>query len=334
MYRHQSKKQFQRRIDKAIRRADIFAIMKRLNLPFRIRGRELWYQCRVYNHKVKSWKSTKILSNPIHRYHGFWKCFSCGESGTIISLVQISEDINFMEALAIVERYQLDIDESKLVKPLYKQVIDLPKFYISPNKKSEWDKEFLDFLLRRGITWEQIIKHRIGYVDAGYYNNRIIAPVMLNHEMQTFIARSIIPGIDPTKKVTSAPNGQPGLFGSEFARPERGPAIICEGFTDQLHIERVGYPNAMSIQTSQLHESQFEFIKRFPYTIAIPDGDQAGRKFIDKLAPWIDDHNFLVSFPPEGEDPDSVSDEMVEDIIGNAKPWKPSPEDFGIEIED
>ena len=328
-----SKKQFNRRIDKAVRRADIFAIMKRLGLPFRVRGRELWFKCRVQSHKNPSWKSTKIVSNEYSKWHGVWSCFSCNGAGNIVSLAQISEDIPFMEALALVERHQLE-GEDPGVKRVYKSEVDLPKYYISPEKKSEWDSKFLAFLTGRGISWEQIVGHRIGYVDAGFYDNRIVVPVMLGRKLCMFVARSIKPNVAPEEKVTSADGGVPGLFGSEFAHPSKGPAIICEGWADALHIERVGYPNAMSIQTSIIHPSQYKFIEKFEYTIVVPDGDAAGRKFVDTLAPYIDEYDFYIATMPEGEDPDSVSDSVLEDAIGNAKEWEPSKDDFEIEVED
>jgi len=245
----------------------------------------------------------------------------------------MSEDIPFMEALTLVERYQLEGEDPNVVKPFYKSPV-MPKFYLSPEKKSEWDERFLNYLLGRGILWEQIVGHRIGYVDAGYYNDRIVVPVMLGTQFRTFVARSINPNIPPEKKVTSAKDGDPGLFGSEFAHPTKGPAIVSEGWTDALHVERIGYANSMSIQTSELHSDQFAFLKRFEYTIVLPDGDAAGRKLVDKLAPWIDDHDFLIVEIPEGNDPDDMSDEGLEEAIGNAKEWEPSKEDFEIEVED
>lgn len=329
-----SKKQFNRRIEKAIRRADVYAIMKRLQIPFKKRGQELWYKCRVFTHRENpSWTSTKIVSNEFSKYHALWNCFSCGTSGNIIQLVEMSENISFMEALKLVERFQLEGDDP-VVKPFYKSAVNLPKYYTCPEKKSEWESKFLEFLLNRGILWEQIIGHRIGYVDAGHLDNRVIVPVLLNGELKTFVARSIKKNIPPEKKVTSAKGGEPGLFGSEFAHPSKGPAFISEGWCDALHIERLGYPNSMSIQTSELHPTQYEYLKKFPFTVVIPDGDPAGRKFVDKLAPWIDEHEFLIATLPEGEDPDSVSDEMLEEAIGNAKEWKPTEEEMGIEIED
>jgi len=329
-----SKKQFNRRVEKAVARADVYAILKHLHLPFRKRGINLWYRCRVYTHKNPTMTSTKIVSHPYSQYHGIWKCWSCGESGNIIQLVEMSKDIPFMEALALVESFQLDIDPD-VVKPFYKSDVKLPIYYQSPEKKNDWDSRFLDYLMGRGILWEQIIGHRIGYVDAGKYDNRIIVPVMLGvKELRTFIARSILPDIDPDKRVTSAQGGKPGLFGSEFAHPTKGPAIICEGWADALHIERIGYANAMSIQTAEVHPVQFEFINKFEYAIVVPDGDDGGRSLVDKLAPWIEDFEFIVATLPEGKDPDDVSSKELEDAIGNATEWEPSPEKFEIEVSD
>lgn len=129
------------------------------------------------------------------------------------------------------------------------------------------------------------------------------------------------------------PNGLVGLFGSELSDPRLGPAIICEGWADALHVERLGYPNCMAIQTSNLHENQWEFIKQFEYTIVMPDGDNGGNFFIDTIAPYIDEHEFLIARVPWGKDPADSTDEEIVEAIEEATKWAPSKQDVKLEFK-
>lgn len=268
--------------------------------------------------------SCHISSNTISDKYGIWNCFGCHSSGNIIQLVQFSWNISFIEALVLVEAHQRDYSNDDVLR-LDKIDIKLPMFY--ENKK--WKTKYLSYLLNRGITKKQIKLHHIGYVDAGKYINRIIVPVYLNNKLTTYVARTILP--DEEYRLTSAPGGSPGLFGSELANPKYGPAIIFEGWADALAVERVGYYNCMALQTNIIHEIQFDFLKKFDYIITFPDGDMGGNIFIDSCAQYIDKKLFYVVDTPKGKDPDEVN--KVEDLIGSASEWKPVKECYEVEID-
>lgn len=335
-YSLKDKELFNLRISTANSRANIKKIFRLLNIRYKERFNGLWFKCIMRNHRKDKTPSAKITIDPLSPHYGIWHCFGCKCSGNIIQLVEEWKDISFMEALTIVENNAIeyrDYDGNILtdsVKPVL-QKPKLPQYYESPTDPKEWEKEYLQYLLSRRAHWNLIRRYHIGYVDAGYLYKRVILPVMLGMEYRTYIARSIRNDIPTEDKVTTAPNGKPGLFGSQFAKFTEHPAIIVEGWADKFHVDEIGYPNCMSLQTDRLHIDQFNFLKQFPYTIVIPDGDDGGKILIDSLSPYIQDYEFKIGEIPEGEDPDSTSTEILQDALIFAEPWKPAMYSFSVE---
>jgi DNA primase len=209
--------------------------------------------------------------------------------------------------------------------PITRKLPDEFEFY---NKASKWNPPYLEYLFSRGITWEQIVMHEIGYCDSGRYSLRVVVPITLGRELCSFVARSIVAG----KRVTSMPNGKPGLFGSNLAYPKIGPAIIAEGWADALAIERSGYANVMSAQTNHIHPTQFEYLKQFGSIVVVPDGDSGGEMFIDSLAQYVDQHSISIAKPPQDKDPGDMTDEEIVKCIESSKPWEPTTQTRTIEL--
>lgn len=320
-----------RRIQRAIDLGDVRRVLQDLQIPFEEKKPgDLWYKCINPSHRDRD-ASAHICCNRVSEYHGKYNCFGCRDSGSIISLVEIQLQLDFWEAVLWVEaRTYPDgivspVRHIKSVKP------ELPKEFERYENEDGWNPPYLEYLYSRGITWEQIKKHKIGYCDGGKYKLRIIVPVYLNGELQTWVGRHIWEG----KRVTSCSNGRVGLFGSSFASPTRGPAILVEGWADALAYERLGYRNVMSIQTNGLHLVQFEFIKRFDFTIAIPDGDSGGKLFINSLAPYVEQHNFMIATLPKSDPAKLIlqpgGPEIMMNAIENMSEWKPYVEARQIE---
>ena len=329
-----NERQFQQRIARAVARADVRDILDTLDIKFRQQSYgDLWYRCVVRNHRSDKTASAHIAHLPGHPHHGLWHCFGCGLSGNVVTLVQQVRDVRFKEALMMVEHHQLT-EDVEVVKPFDKKGMrGLPVLYQSPALEEDWDQEYLSYLVKRHITWKQIVDHRIGYVDAGRLHKRIIVPVLMNHRLQTWIGRHIDPEVSDAKRYTSAPGGNVGLFGSELANPYQDPAIVCEGWADALAVERLGFSNCMAVQTSRLHPEQYKYISMFRYTIVIPDGDEAGDKFIDSLAPYVQDHPFLIAHIPDGKDPADLHPDELGECIDKATDWEPSGEKYGVEVD-
>lgn len=329
---------FQKRIEKAMRRVDVFAILDTLEIKFKQQGGygDLWIKCILPAHKGGRRASLHIMANPFHQFHATWKCFGCGASGNVIEFVKIIRDTTFRDALSIVEAHQrIEQVSEEAVKRVYKKPPPiLPRTYESPKVESKWEKKYLDYLYGRGIEWWQIQRHKIGYANVGKFSNRIIVPVTLGKEFATFVARTILSEKEfpNVQRVTGPIGGAVGLFGSNYADNSK-PAIVCEGWADKLKIERVGYYNVYSVQRNELHQRQVEFLKPFPYIIVIPDGDEGGDHFMDSLAPHIDTMKILLGRIPWGKDPAKCTDEEIETAVGNAEAWRPSETKIEVEIE-
>jgi DNA primase len=297
---------------------------------------DIWFKCVVRNHRNDRKASAHIMHMPGNEKHGIWHCFGCGESGNIVSIVEQVRDVRFKEALMMVEHHQLT-GEEEVVKPFYKQHMKgMPKFYESPTLIGDWNQEYLSYLSERGILWSQIVAHNLGYVDAGQLHRRVIVPIMLNHRLQTWVGRHIDKDVPEEKRITSAPGGRIGLFGSELCNPYESPAIISEGWGDALAIERLGFENSMAAQTNRIQPEQYEYICMFPYTIVVPDGDAGGSKFIDSLSPYVQEHDFLLAHLPDGYDPNKLEREDPNKLlkcIEDATEWEPSNEEYDIDID-
>lgn len=326
--------QKRKRIERAVRMGNVRQILNDLKIPYEERKTgDLWFKCVNPMHKERDASAHICCMRTSHK-HGVWHCFGCKDAGNIITLVRDWLQISYWEALNWVEARIYEDDVSPVRQEERKVTPTLPPKFEFYEDMDEWNPPYLEYLFNRGITWEQIVRHRIGYCDSGKYKQRVIVPVYLNGILQTWVGRHIWGG----KRVTSCHGGNVGLFGSELALPSRGPSILSEGWADALAIERLDYINSMGCQTNHLHPEQFQFIKRFEFTIVVPDGDSGGKKFIDSLAPYVDQHEFLIAEIPTGTDPAKLilqeyGGVQLEAAIQEAKEWNPILEDRVLEFE-
>ena len=65
----------------------------------------------------------------------------------------------------------------------------------------------------------------------------------------------------------------------------------------------------------------------------IPDGDDGGNRFVDSLAPYIEEFRIYIARIPWGKDPAKCTSEEIENAISCAKLWMPSEVVMKVEIE-
>jgi len=122
--------------------------------------------------------------------------------------------------------------------------IELPQEFqpfISLSKTNIISKHALKYLIKdRGISFEDIIKHNIGFCETGKYKNKIIIPTY-NKEgvLEYFIARSFEK--DPYRKF-DAPVSDKNIVGFESLINFDLPITICEGAFDSIAIKRNAIP--------------------------------------------------------------------------------------------
>jgi len=295
---------------------DVLKTLDVLGVKYKIRpGMDVWMNCPHPQHEEKS-PSCHISANIYSNMYGIWHCFGCRRSGTIKDIISY-RDGTYVENTPV----EIAKNQNAVVKKINLVSPTLPKEFETWNNERKWKPQYLKYLYGRDITWEQILLHGIGYCDSGRYANRVIIPVKLHGQLQTWIGRTVI---NSYLRVTSCMGGKPGLFGSEIASPKLGPAILCEGWASALAVERLGFFNVMSLQTTAIHPEQFEFLKTFRRIVLIPDGDNGGRRLAESMEIYARNIDIMVASLPEGLDPADTPPGILKRRIYDAKQWRPS----------
>jgi DNA primase len=154
-----------------------------------------------------------------------WKCFGCGAGSSIFDFVMKVEGVEFGDALRILankagielkrENPQLRTERQRLY-----EICDLAcSFFEKQLGNSSWGKEAKDYLLKRGIKKESIIKWRLGYspdtwqglsdflVGRGYTRQEIVKAGLAvdsekgNNPYDRFRGRIIFPVFDLNSQV-------------------------------------------------------------------------------------------------------------------------------------
>ena len=103
----------------------------------------------------------------VHPDKQIYKCFSCGESGNVITFVQKYEGISFVDALKkLADRAGIKIDISKPKKTTaydkFYEINDTVLKYYKNNLLSKDGKEAMDYLSKRGLNKDLINEFNIG----------------------------------------------------------------------------------------------------------------------------------------------------------------------------
>ena len=130
----------------------------------------------------------------VNYFKGVYKCWSCSETHSTHGYINKL----FWKWGNKKQRQTWKLISPEEFKPKSKTYdkIELPEDYISfekGNKLTIPHKEALNYLLKRNISYEMIIKHSMGYTTQGDYRGRIIIPSFNeNDKINYFVARSYI----------------------------------------------------------------------------------------------------------------------------------------------
>lgn len=156
-------------------------------------GSERLYHCPKCNHH-KNKLSINVEKDA-------FKCWVCDYRGSSIRRVVRSYG-NFSQLKSwdrLCGKVELSSFDSLLVEKLFgtsedkKQLVNLPPEFVSLTSKNlpMSAKPALNFLFKRGVTREDILKWKIGYCTSGDYEGRIVVPSFdMQGRVDYFIARS------------------------------------------------------------------------------------------------------------------------------------------------
>ena len=179
---------------------------------------------------------TQDKKNPYH-------CWVCDYKGTTIkSLFRfLKVPSEKYEELNIILGTSYKYSKEDLKQPEYQ--IELPKefqSFINLDKRNIIGRHALTYLLKdRKISFEDIIKHNIGFCETGQYRNKVIIPSYSKEgKVDYFVARAF----DESSKKIDAPKSDKNFIGFESLINWSQPIIITEGPFDAISAKRNTIP--------------------------------------------------------------------------------------------
>lgn len=213
---------------------------------------------------------------------GFAHCFQCDYARgkdtphrKLRVFVDICEIFNLDERMDDVELTEEELATKKKERKVDSKPPTLPKEFepLWKNVNDDVGRQALKYLIDRGITHEQIKKHRIGFCGIGKYSWRIIFPVFTRKKkLAGLVCRTFIQNVEP-KYLNS--EGSKTLYG--VRRRRRRTVVLLEGVTDQLAVERaIKKRDVLCRLGSSLTEQQLKILSKYEEVIIWPDPDKPG----------------------------------------------------------
>tara|TARA_Y100000592_G_scaffold80404_1_gene127069 strand:+ start:2520 stop:3434 length:915 start_codon:yes stop_codon:yes gene_type:complete len=213
-----------------------YAIIKLLNSllgkGYELKNNEVSYHCPFCNHHKK-----KLQVNISSQ---FWQCWVCGVKGRkIISLFKkLSAPHEYFKKLSNLLGDRLDFNINKK----YSDELNLPIEYIAfkdANTKSPEYKNAIYYLIKRGITPQDIFKYSIGYCESGPYRGMIIIPSYdCNGKLNFFTGRSYY----ETNYKHKNPSVSKDIIGFDLHINWDEPITLVEGAFDAIAVRRNAIP--------------------------------------------------------------------------------------------
>jgi DNA primase len=181
-----------------------------------------------------------------------WHCWICDSKGkTIRSLFKaIKAPSNKLSELKLI------IQPGSKEEYIPQEIMELPKKFIPLSNIDNLNKitkiqarHAINFLNKRNITLEDIVKYNIGFCNEGQYDGRVIVPSYDdNGKINYYIARDY--SDLGSRKYKNPPMSVKDIIGFELYINWKAPIILCEGIFDALTIKR----NVIPLFGKVLHE--------------------------------------------------------------------------------
>ena len=210
-------------------------------------GKEILFYCpKCGFHKKKL--SVNIEKN-------VYKCWFCDFRGKNLYYLirkygKSSQKARWREISGIVDQ---SVEELRLFEDVVEETkpIDLPKEFKTLTKKEKSFPDYppLNYLLKRGIDYDDMVWWKIGYCPDGEYGGRIIIPSFdLNGDINFFVARNYL---TKWKPYLNPPTPHNFIFNELYIDWSK-PVTIVEGVFDAIKTE-----NAIPLLGSTLREDSY-----------------------------------------------------------------------------
>lgn len=272
--------------------------------------------CPFHNEKSPSFSVTQGKQ--------MYYCFGCGEGGNVFTFIMKYENYTFVEALQfLADRAGISLPEAeysqeeKRAADIRNVLLDIHKKaarYFYYQLKNEKGKQAYDYLKKRELSDETILKFGLGYSnktsndlyqylkqegysdeilkdsglvtirEKGTYDkfwNRVMFPIMdLNNRVIGFGGRVMGEG-EPkylNSQETRIFDKSRNLYGLNLARlSKRNHILICEGYMDVIALHQAGFNHAVASLGTAFTSGHASLMKRYTNQVILSfDSDTAG----------------------------------------------------------
>jgi len=294
--------------------------------------------------------SEKTPSFSVNSEKQLFNCFSCGKAGDVFNFSMYLDSVNFVEAVKLVGKNSSSLSlPSKPITKKSKELLKLPESTIQKLLERtitiyENNDNGRKYLEQRGIKDAVLfINHRIGYCDGKI---KEILPkdgdirkqlnqlgILMQNDYERFTDCLVVPVFDIDDNITTLygrssngksnphmflPNRSTGLWNIRIIR-EYSKIIIVESIIDGLSVMTSGYPNVIAVQgTNGLLDADISLLKqnRIQEIILLFDGDEPGKKAVERLKEKLSGFSYEVKTFPNNHDPNSYLMEYGAEKLG------------------
>lgn len=250
--------------------------------------------------------------------NGTYKCFGCGESGDIITLVQKIENMGFQDACKLIGDnvgYEIVLEPPNPCHEAYKDSLDGHTRRYWTNLQH--DGEALKYLmLQRGLTKETIDYFRLGLTDSeefkyrtdiGNISHRLVFPILEHKRKPKCVGMAYRGFTDEQPKYINDPNldGREGqdmnlagvfikgnlLYGYPMAIDhirKANFAYLVEGYMDVISMHQAGIKNTVGSMGTSLTLKQIQQLRKATSNLVLlMDNDNAGKSSMLKTLPAL-----------------------------------------------
>lgn len=276
---------------------DVREVLRRLGVAWREvpGGQRLVIRCPMGTHD-DSHPSTHLAATGPRA--GLWRCRSCSEGGDLVTLVCVARKLGshrdpaaFRAALAWLRaEVALVPEEYRAARVVLGSAVRRPyelppEVFLLPLPM--WPSVARDYLAGRGVTAEQVLRHRIGFaVDGRKLAGRIVLPTLrADGTPASYAARSFV-GEEPRYQTPGPDDGADTsvLFGEHTWSGGRR-VYVAEGGFDLLAVERaLGVGTQLAgLSGSNISTTTMAKVSAFPEVVLVTDPDRAGNAAAAKL---------------------------------------------------
>lgn len=265
----------------------------------------------------------------VSREKGAYICFNpaCGESGTLIELVNKVLHKNEFEAIRYIASQETEsvgnFDEA--LKDILEDKPDFVEFSDQTLKDLHVNllgsKDAIEYFASRGINSTSLEYFSLGYSPK---QNMVIVPVHSPDGMPVgLVGRSILE--KKFKNSTNLPRSKT-MFNIHRAKKIGGQVIIVESAFDAIRVNQAGFPNVVATLGGHISKDNLGLLNRYFNKITImTDSDLAGRELGFNIAGKLRNKDILWAsyeygkiYPHGAKDAGDMTEEEIATCIKNS----------------